>query len=91
MKKTYELDEGRIFDLHFWRDGQHLIEVTVYEVKRPHRKHFGRTKFFPFCSAYRWIDDFERIEDLLLDVLAHGLQDEEDQLARDKKVEEFFK
>ena len=89
MKKTLITDDNRIFDAYYSRDGKHFMDVSIYEVKRPDRKYFGRTKWLPFATGFQFIDSYNTLENLLMSVLAKGLREEEKDLAREKKLAEW--
>ena len=86
MKKVLIYNDGRIFDAYYSRNGKRFMDVSIYEVKRPDRKRIGRTKWYPFATGFQYIDNYDTLEDLLMDVLEKGLRVEEKDLAREKKL-----
>ena len=92
VKKNYVTHNGKTYDVYF---GQGCfggtIQASFYEVKRPHREFFGRTKFFPFVCNWEWLDDFDTIDDLLMAIFNKGVKEHEIEESRIKKYQDFLK
>lgn len=89
MKKTFTY-KNRTFDVYGHRYGTMLFEFSVYEVIRPAWKIF-RSGFFPLCCGWFFIDDYPSIEDGIKERIAHVLQEEIEEVERNRKVNEYFK
>jgi hypothetical protein len=70
--------------------GCEMLEITAYELVRPHWKFF-RTKFFPFVSGTQFISDYPSIIDAVEHVLECGFAAEAHAKEIQKKWEEFEK
>ena len=82
--KTYEY-EGRTFEVKAYSADEYgaFLFIYVYEVIRPNRKFFGRTRFF--CEDFVLLDQYLSIDDAVKDVIARGLwQEEYKKFAKDK-------
>ena len=92
VKKNYVTHNGKTYDVYF---GQGCfggtIQASFYEVKRPHRKFFGRTKVFSIVSGWEWVEDFETIDELLMAIFNKGIKKYEAELELMKKYQEFLK
>lgn len=79
-KITIETVNGKQYDAYISPTGYGMVEVNFYEVKNPNRKHFFRTKFFPFGSKTFWVEDFDTIqlgvESCLWSILAEKAKEE---------------
>lgn len=91
MKKTYEFD-NKLYDAYVHSIGLGMIEVTFYEVIRPNRKWFGRTKFFPWDSGVAFLKDNETtIDECIRIIFAERLAKHEAENRIIKMWEEFEK
>ena len=92
VKKNYVKANNKTYDVYFHQDlNGAIVYASFYEVKRPHRKYFGRTKFFPFASDFRWICDYDNFDELLMTIFDSEVAEREREAERDKKFEEFCK
>ena len=74
--KTYEY-EGRTFEVKAYSGDEYgaFLFIYVYEVIRPNRKFFGRTRFF--CDDFVFPDQYLSIDDAIKEVIERGLWQEE--------------
>ena len=77
MKTTVKCHNGLIFDVELCSIGGGLIEVSVFEVIRPHRKHFGRQHFFSTYNAILFIADHPTPEAMVRFAVGKALQQKE--------------
>ena len=77
MKTTVKCHNGIIFDVELCSLGGGLVEASVFEVIRPHRKHFGRRHFFSTYSATLFIADHPTPEAMVRYMVAKALQQKE--------------
>ena len=91
MKKVVTGKDGRMFDAYVNNETCGFFTVTLYEVKNPEKKLFGRTKFFSFYDCTMHIDDFDNVNDAIYHALEKGYAQEERDNSRIKKWEEFTK
>ncbi len=90
VKKNFITVKNKTYDVHFRQDFEGaMIHATFYEVKRPHRKRFGRTKFLPAFWGAEWLDDYDTIEELLKAIVKAEFAERERDEIRNKKFEEF--
>lgn len=85
--KTTVTYNNKTFDIYVCPDGCAMAEVSIYEVIRPNRKTFFRTKFFPFKSGWFFLDDYETIMEGALKVLEKGFAEKH----REEKIIEKWK
>ena len=88
MKKTYVMND-RTFEISVkWVCGP-LYNIEIREVKHPNRKFF-RKEFFSddYC---RNINDFETVDEMLLDALKRKFALEEEAEKENKKWDDFKK
>ena len=91
-KKNYVTHNGKTYDVYFGPSCfGGTIQASFYEVKRPHRKFFGRTKVFSTVSGWEWVEDFETIDELLMAIFNKGIKKYEAELELIKKCQEFLK
>ena len=88
LKKTYTMND-RTFEISVEYVCGSLHSVKIREVKHPNRKFF-RKEFFSddYC---RDINDFETVDEMLLDALKRKLALEEQKEKENKKWEDFEK
>lgn len=88
--KTYEY-EGRTFEVKVYSEERYrdFLFIYVYEVIRPNRKFFGRTK--QFYTDYVILDQYSSIDEAVKSVIAEGLKVEEQTKQVNKKWEEWSK
>lgn len=88
MKKTYVMND-RTFEISVEYVCGPLYSIKIREVKYPNRKFF-RKEFFSdnYC---RDIDDFETVDEMLLDALKHKFALEERVEKENKKWDDFKK
>ena len=67
-------NNDKMFDIYVNSIGCAMAEVSIYEVIRPNRKRFFRTKFFPFHTGGFFVDDFDTITEGALSVLEKGYE-----------------
>lgn len=89
MKATY-CYKNREFEVYGRRYGEVMFDVTIYEVVRPTWKIF-RTKSSPFVDTWFCIDNYPSIDDAIKTLIAKRLVEEEKEVERSKKVNDFFK
>lgn len=77
MKTTVKCHNGLIFDVELCSIGGGLVEVSVFEVIRPHRKHFGRRHFFSTYNAILFIADHPTPEAMVRFAVGKALQQKE--------------
>lgn len=77
MKTTVKCHNGTIFDVELCPIGSGLVEASVFEVIRPHRKSFGRRQFFSTYSATLFIADHPTPEAMVRYAVAKALQQKE--------------
>lgn len=71
MKVTIT-NNNKMFDIYVNSIGCAMAEVSIYEVIRPNKKIFFRTKLFPFHTGSFFVDDFDTIMEGALSVLEDG-------------------
>ena len=88
MKKTYTMSD-RTFEISVEHTCGPLYSIDIREVKYPNRKFF-RKEFFSddYC---RDINDFETVDEMLLDALKHKFAIEERKEKEIKKWKDFEK
>lgn len=91
--KTFTLENGKLVDVFWWRDTtlHGALGFSVYEVKNPNRKRFGRHKFFSLLHGWDWIDEYENLNDFLNEVLKRTNEKLKREFEVRKKMEEFTK
>ena len=74
--KTYEY-EGRTFEVKAYSEEAYrdFLFIYVYEVIRPNRKFFGRTRFF--CDDFVFPNQYLSIDDAVKEAIAGGIRLEE--------------
>lgn len=88
MKKIYTLKD-RAFEVSVKPYFSPLYFVEIYEIKYPNRKFFkGKTSKF---ILLRNIDDFETVDNMILDVFKDKFTIEEYMKIKNKKLEDFKK
>ena len=85
--KTTVTYNNKMFDIYVNSIGCAMAEVSIYEVIRPNRKTFFRTKFFPFHTGCFFVDDFDTITEGALSVLEKGFKERN----REEKIIEKWK
>lgn len=88
MKKTYVMND-RTFEISVEQIWGPLCRIEIREVKYPNRKFF-RKEFFS-DGYYRDIDDFETVDEMLLDALKCKFALEEEVKKENKKWDDFKK
>lgn len=88
MKKTIRIDNN-LYDVDFYRHSDYAIEGEVSLVSYPYRKFF-RHKFFDTECFFRFVNEFNSIEDLLYSVANSYHQKLSEISDNDKKWEEFL-
>ena len=86
MKVTIT-NNNKMFDIYVNSIGCAMAEVSIYEVIRPNRKVFFRTKFFPFHTGSFFVNDFDTIMEGALSVLEKGYKEKN----REEKIVEKWK
>lgn len=91
--KTFTLENGKLVDLFWWEDPtiHGSLSFSVYEVKNPNRKRFGRHKFFSLHHGWDWVDEYENLNDFLNEVLKRTNEKLKREFEIRKKMEEFTK
>lgn len=88
MKKTYVMND-RTFEISVEYICGSLYSIRIREVKYPNRRFFKKEFFSDdYC---RNIDDFETVDEMLLDALEHKFETEEQKEKEMKKWEDFKK
>ena len=85
--KTTVTYNNKMFDIYVNSIGCAMAEVSIYEVIRPNRKTFFRTKFFPFHTGGFFVSDFDTITEGALSVLEKGFKEKD----REEKIMEKWK
>ena len=85
--KTTVTYNNKMFDIYVNSIGCAMAEVSIYEVIRPNRKTFFRTKFFSFHTGCFFVDDFNTIMEGALSVLEKGFKEKN----REEKIIEKWK
>lgn len=88
MKTTVRIDNN-LYDIEFYRHSDYAIEGEVSLVSYPNRKFF-RHKFFDTKDFFRFINEFNSIEDLLYNAAYSYHQELSDISDDDKKWKEFL-
>ena len=86
MKVTV-INNDKMFDIYVSSIGCAMAEVSIYEVIRPNRKTFFRTKFFPFYTGVFFVNEFDTIMEGALSVLEKGYKEKN----REEKIIEKWK
>jgi hypothetical protein len=86
MKFTV-INNDKMFDIYVSSLGYAMVDVSIYEVVRPNRKIFFRTKFFPFHTGSFFATDFDTIMEGALSVLEKGYKEKN----REEKLIEKWK
>lgn len=88
---TVTLTDGRTLDVEMERISHSFVVVDIYQVKRPHRKHFGRRSWaWDFSRTYD-IDNFESLDALVEKAIMDFLAQEQRDAVRAKKFAEGLK
>ena len=90
MKKTYNIGDGKYYDVHFCFVWSGTIEVTVYEVIHPERKFFRRRKITSIFTKLYLIDEFDSIDEILLDAVAQAIKKSQVEEDRKQKINNFL-
>lgn len=88
MKTTVRIKDN-LYDIDFYRHSDYAIIGEVSLVSYPNRRFF-RHKFFDTDSFFRFISDFNSIEDLLYNVANSYHQKLSDISDDDKKWKDFL-
>ena len=91
--KTFTLENGKLVDVFWWQDHtfSSALSFSVYEVKNPNRKRFGRNKFFSLNSGWNWIDKYKTLDDFLNDILKRTNEKVKYKAEISKRMKEFTK
>lgn len=88
MKKTYVMND-RTFEISVEQDFGPFYSIEIREVKYPNRRFFKKEFFSDdYC---RNINDFETVDEMLLDALKHKFEIEERKEKEMKKWKDFEK
>lgn len=88
--KTIIGRDNKIYDAFVKNPFCGLVEITIYEVKRPDRKIFGRCKWECYERTID-IDEFQSIDEAILFVLEKWIKEKERDTERQRKWKEFEK
>ena len=91
--KTFTLENGKLVDIFWWQDCTFsgALSFSVYEVKNPNKRRFGRNKFFSLYNGWSWIDEYETLDDFLNEVLKRINEKVKREAEISKKLKEFTK
>ena len=63
-KITREIN-GKLYDIYVIPDGHVLVNIRAFEVIRPHRKWFGRTKWVSTYERSVFVEDVKTADDIV--------------------------
>lgn len=90
MKKTYNIGNEKSYDVHFNFVWSGTVDVEVYEVIHPERKFFRRRKMISIFTKLYLIDEFDSIDEILLDAVAQAIKKTQIEEERKQKIKSFL-